>query len=457
MAKIYRIEDVNAKSLARLFAEHYEGAFESVEVTDAGAFGQLSGVNDNYNSEIKTTSVSLSMKDKETGEEKRETAHLVFKTPVKSSFLRSMQKIGRPMSKEIVWYTKAWPMMAAKFPAMKEIAPICYRGYSNFIADDDERFDLKENFCDRHCCLLCWFPFRPKEAGILILENASLNNAEKPFKTIDKSRVPSLEHVKLALKTIAHFHGSWWKFFNDSDGTFKDAPMSKTEALKMFNDTIPTILYKDMILKSFKSVERLLRNRNEDEEMIARFREYGKSKAIDKVKGVLCDSSHDPSKLLTICHGDFWSNNMLFHEDKQVKLIDFQMLNYAHPARDLGYFLFITTDHLFREKHLDECIRTYFDVFGGYLDPKLDVTFEKFNEEFRDRMDGGFVLGILVMPNVLSPNQRQLETMADFRAMDRHRNEDIASPDKDDDHEGLKVIRNRLVGMVQEFDKLGRF
>ena len=51
------------------------------------------------------------------------------------------------------------------------------------------------------------------------------------------------------------------------------------------------------------------------------------------------------SKIVTVCHGDVWSNNMLFTEDEEsVTLIDFQMLGRVHPALDLWYFLTVNSD-----------------------------------------------------------------------------------------------------------------
>ena len=55
---------------------------------------------------------------------------------------------------------------------------------------------------------------------------------------------------------------------------------------------------------------------------------------------MMYDASKDKSELLTIGHGDLWSNNMMFKfdpetgsEPKAVKFIDFQMMSLAHPTR----------------------------------------------------------------------------------------------------------------------------
>ena len=61
------------------------------------------------------------------------------------------------------------------------------------------------------------------------------------------------------------------------------------------------------------------------------------------------------------------------------------------------------------------------------------------------------------MTNVLSPNQRQMNTLSEFRQLDARRHEEIASPDDDGDHAMIREIRRRAMDMVEEFDKLGVF
>ena len=60
----------------------------------------------------------------------------------------------------------------------------------------------------------------------------------------------------------------------------------------------------------------------------------------------------------TLCHGDFWSNNILFsYKDGQedpddLIIIDYQLINYGHPCYDLVYFLYLNTDLAFRDEHV---------------------------------------------------------------------------------------------------------
>ena len=62
-----------------------------------------------------------------------------------------------------------------------------------------------------------------------------------------------------------------------------------------------------------------------------------------------------PKDFFTLCHGDFWSNNILFHykdgddeerDPQDLILIDFQLINYGHPAYDLvSFFCFLIFSH----------------------------------------------------------------------------------------------------------------
>ncbi len=85
----------------------------------------------------------------------------------------------------------------------------------------------------------------------------------------------------------------------------------------------------------------------------------------------------------------------------EIRLIDFQMLAPAHPARDICYFLYVNTDRAFREKHLDELIKLYHSKYSQCLSPHYDLSLEEFVKEFQARRDFGLVGGLLVRENVV--------------------------------------------------------
>ena len=51
----------------------------------------------------------------------------------------------------------------------------------------------------------------------------------------------------------------------------------------------------------------------------------------------------------------------------RLQVLDYQMGLIGQPIGDICYFLYVNTDREFRRKHLDNCLKWYFDVFGSYL------------------------------------------------------------------------------------------
>ena len=108
------------------------------------------------------------------------------------------------------------------------------------------------------------------------------------------------------------------------------------------------------------------------------------------------------SKYSTIIHGDFWSNNMMFHHDDdgnpvKVKLLDFQMLARGLPSRDIFYFLYVNTDKEFRKNHYEDLLRAYHQVLAGYMkEENMEVTFQEFKAEVDKKRLGGFLGGAIV-------------------------------------------------------------
>ncbi|KAJ8945372.1 hypothetical protein NQ318_007018 [Aromia moschata] len=74
---------------------------------------------------------------------------------------------------------------------------------------------------------------------------------------------------------------------------------------------------------------------------------------------------HEP--FATVLHNDFWVNNMLlkFENGRPVgiKMVDFQVIEYKCPCRDLLFFLFSSVQLEVLEDHLDELIDLYYESF----------------------------------------------------------------------------------------------
>ncbi len=100
------------------------------------------------------------------------------------------------------------------------------------------------------------------------------------------------------------------------------------------------------------------------------------------------------SKFTTVIHNDLWLTNMMFVDaddgrPENVKLLDLACFSLNHPAVDLWWFLYMSTDRKFRSKHLDQLLSEYFGVFSSYLGSGQDgLKFEDFKRELDDIRGG---------------------------------------------------------------------
>lgn len=76
--------------------------------------------------------------------------------------------------------------------------------------------------------------------------------------------------------------------------------------------------------------------------------------------------------LNVICHGDMWSNNVLFKYDRSghvtdALLCDFQVLHYSAPMTDVCHFLFTSSEETLRDADWDRLIQLYHEVLIDIL------------------------------------------------------------------------------------------
>ncbi|XP_021185565.3 uncharacterized protein LOC110372878 [Helicoverpa armigera] len=78
-----------------------------------------------------------------------------------------------------------------------------------------------------------------------------------------------------------------------------------------------------------------------------------------------------PDKYSTICHGDCWNNNIMYkHKGRkpvEVIFVDYQLMRLASPVTDISYFLYMSTDGPFLNKHYDQVINIYYGTLTAVL------------------------------------------------------------------------------------------
>jgi len=434
-------------------------------VDSMGQLEDMSGLNDAFNSSICSLQVNATytakstQSDNEPREEKSKvtkTFDFVIKSPPKASFIRLMHKITKPFFNEVTWYMDLskqieYAEIDEKPEVLKvgSLVPECYHAYSNYYAGE------ATNTCS--CCpFICWLPVRSAEEGILVLENVN----KRGFRMFNKMQILPLEHVLLVMRNLAHFHGKWlrWRWLAEAGKLPPEA-----WSLKQFKsalDTqkrVPKFIYKQLISGTQKTVERILKSEGGEEENIAKCRTFfGQTvrRQLDLFMGQV------EGRIDTCCHGDFWSNNILFSYDDDgnvtdTVLVDFQLLNYGHPAYDVIYVMYLSLDKEFRDVHMENCLLQYWDILKTYINSSapsgLSYNWDNFKIDFETYRSIGFVLACTVLPNVLSDTQVEAGGLLALRDLQRKQAQEL----DDDSKETSREIKRRILGLVHELSRDG--
>ena len=120
-------KDLTETNLTNAFRKHFDSATLSVTVAEDAR--EFTGLNDNFASDIQK--LELKMK-RDNGVEEEELS-VVVKTTPRTAFLRFILRLGRPFLTEVMWYCEALPSLAAHYPEVTTISPVCYYGSSNFL------------------------------------------------------------------------------------------------------------------------------------------------------------------------------------------------------------------------------------------------------------------------------------------------------------------------------------
>ncbi|KAG6800731.1 hypothetical protein HZU73_03804 [Apis mellifera caucasica] len=239
---------------------------------------------------------------------------------------------------------------------------------------------------------------------------------ERGFKMADRRKGLQLEHLKRTLKALAGFHAlsltlretrpeEFARLTDPSEGKGIQEALFRTEnenwyrqyyqvaaknAIRMVSDGLPP----QMEFKRIEIMEKLRAFLNDD----VFFRTMSELVAMQ-------------GPLTVFCHGDCWTNNILFRDDltksneEVVYLIDFQLTRVGSLALDLANLLYCCASGEIRRAHMTQLLQHYhFHLMSSLhtLNPKQppkdpSVMWELLNEEMRrcGRFGVGLALDIL--------------------------------------------------------------
>lgn len=196
----------------------------------------------------------------------------------------------------------------------------------------------------------------------LVLEDLTI----KGFKMIDhRKETITAKHVELVMRSIGKFHAISF--------ALKDQQPVKFTELKGNLNEIFFEERKSPVKNYLNSLKQTVLNTvsgKTDEHLAERLNNLLSKEQFDIA--VECVESGLSEPYAVICHGDLWTNNMMFsyndkNEPTDVSFIDWQITRYASPITDLVFYLFCCVTKELRDTHYDQFLRTYHKSLSDFL------------------------------------------------------------------------------------------
>lgn len=192
--------------------------------------------------------------------------------------------------------------------------------------------------------------------AVILLENLKVRG----YEVGDRFEGFDLKTSRSIVKALAKFHSVALALKIQKPETFQKYVTPNTKKMQAFTD-----LSEDQRQKPINTILNVLKKQQVFIPYIDRIREYYfvGEKAFQEGP-----EAREP--FATIGHSDFWVNNILINKtegEKGVKFVDFQIVDYGSPVRDLIFFLYVSVQNEVASKHFDEFINLYYDVFINSL------------------------------------------------------------------------------------------
>lgn len=189
---------------------------------------------------------------------------------------------------------------------------------------------------------------------------------EKGFQMLDyRKEEITIEHAILVFSALGKYHALSFALRDKNPQKFKEICENVPDVL--FDDSNEPVkqyfeTFKPLIYGTVKEDEKDLRKKLENIYEPSVFQPTRK-----------CVDGSFAEPFSVICHGDCWTNNILFKYDENhipidVNLLDWQASRYASPVADILYFLFCCTSQELRRKHYHSLIKLYHTTLSETLE-----------------------------------------------------------------------------------------
>lgn len=193
-----------------------------------------------------------------------------------------------------------------------------------------------------------------------------------------------VEHVKRTLQWLAQFHAASMKFYE------LNGPYGEDYKDGVFAESVEK-LYQPFYDSYFNHYIEALKKLKNGDKYVEKAENWRGNLYNLILKTIKFDEN---SPLNVLCHGDMWSNNLMFKysEDGSIsdlKTVDYQLLFYGTPAKDLFNFMMTSWRPDIKIKEFDNFISFYHENLAENLKilkfQKPIPTLQQLNEELMKR------------------------------------------------------------------------
>ncbi|CAH0730070.1 unnamed protein product, partial [Brenthis ino] len=272
--------------------------------------------------------------------------------------------------------------------------------------------------------------YEETDDSTIILENLN----KKGFTTYDRMKLISLKYAELGVKELARFHGLSFVIEQKMPEYFERKIKSLEHSFNYDDDW--KVMMKNIVMYIANLYDGEIKTKIQKAlpVFIEKFPKYNNDQT-----SIKC----------TLSHGDFRLNNVLVREENgqpvEVVLVDYQLIDFGCPIRDLLFFIFSSTDQDFRRLHLNYLKELYFDTLSEFLKYfKIDVedVYPKkyFDKIYSEWLDFGLLVTVYSAVFLFAP-----ETGLDLRVLT------LSEIPTEFDEE----VDNRFRGLIDDFLEWG--
>lgn len=296
----------------------------------------LMNAGENYGSLM--LKVTITLNDRETNKES--TLNLVAKLVPRNEWIQRMFNSPATFRKEAAFYSTISSTLRA-FEAENNLKSV----WTMFPKYYGGRLSLNPNS-----------EFGDNDA-VLLLENVKLRGYEMP----DRMLGFDLDASRVLVECLAKFHAVPLALKLKKPEVFEEKVKTYLEHAPQFSDV------------SAETSRKMLENSIEHIKLKPEFDPYIDVISEYYVKGEKIfrygSKPHEP--FATMCHNDFWVNNSLIKYEqntpKHAVMVDFQILEYSSPARDLIFFLYTSVQLPILKEFYDTLVNLYYKTFTEIL------------------------------------------------------------------------------------------